>query len=376
MAEPFKEVFNAQTIAALAQHVAQKHPGFDKEGFVAAATADLSSLEMKDRSMQIAKALGERLPEDFDEAASILEATLAPERDVGIGEMAIGELGVEGWMIWPMGQVVVDRGMGHFDRSMQALNAMTRRFSTEFAVRFFIQNDSERALTIMKGWLGDESVHVRRLVSEGTRPRLPWGIRLNHFVSDPQPLLPILKALRDDPSEYVRRSVANNLNDIAKDHPDLVAELAQEWMKDAPAPRQKLIRHACRTLVKNGHRGALKALGFGAPEVELSGFEVKTPLVKMGEAAVFGVEVRSTASKPQKLVLDYVVHHVKANGKRTEKVFKWKKWTLKAGEVAKLERKHPFKAISTRKYYSGEHSVELLINGERFPGGDFTLDVG
>jgi 3-methyladenine DNA glycosylase AlkC len=250
---------------------------------------------------------------------------------------------------------------------------MTKRFSSEFGIRFFLLHDAARCMPVLQAWTRDPDEHVRRLVSEGTRPRLPWAMQLPMFIADPSPALPLLEALRDDPSEYVRRSVANHLNDIAKDHPDLVAGLAARWLEGATPQRAKLVRHACRTLVKKGHPGALAALGHGRPAVRLDGIEVLTPQVHLGEALVFAVSLRSEADGDQELVVDYVIHHRKANGKTSPKVFKWKRLRLGAGEAHGAERRHPIRPITTRVYYGGEHIVELQVNGQPLGRAAFDL---
>ena len=198
-------------------------------------------------------------------------------------------------------------------------------------------------------------------------------MHLPRFIEDPAPILPLLEQLKDDSEDYVRRSVANNLNDIAKDHADLVTNIAQEWMKDATPIRKKLVRHALRTLIKSGHTGALKALGYGLPKVTISRFAVLTEEVILSGALEFEAEITSVADTSQPLVIDFVVHHMRASGETTPKVFKWKTTTLKAGTVLKGSKRHPMRLITTRRYYSGRHKVEILINGMNFGGADFLL---
>ena len=198
-------------------------------------------------------------------------------------------------------------------------------------------------------------------------------MRLARFVKDPAPVVELLETLKDDPSEYVRRSVANNLNDIAKDHADLVAEIARKWLKDAPAERRRMVRHGLRSLIKAGHPEALQALGYGPAKVELLRFRVLTPEIRMGGAVEFEIELASTARSDQPLIIDYAVHHMRAGGKTTAKVFKWKTVTLNSGETLHATRRHAFKPITTRRYYPGRHRVEILINGEVLGGADFDL---
>ncbi len=273
----------------------------------------------------------------------------------------------------PLGLVVGQHGRADFEASVALLKQMTRRFSSEFDLRYFLLEDQERTLDIIKGWVDDPDYHVRRLVSEGTRPRLPWAMQLPRLMADPSPALPLLEALRDDEEEYVRRSVANHLNDIAKDHPDLIAELAGKWLKDANANRTKLVRHACRSLIKQGHPGALKVFELNPPDLKLDKMIMETPVVVFGSDLVFSVELISTCRKPQKLIIDYVVHFLKANGSRSGKVFKWKKLTLGAGEKQLMKRKHPIRPITTRRYYRGTQGLSLRINGEDFTLAEFDL---
>ena len=214
---------------------------------------------------------------------------------------------------------------------------------------------------------------LRRLVSEGTRPRLPWAMQLPQLMEDPSPMLPILESLRDDKEEYVRRSVANHLNDIAKDHGDLVGALAKDWMDGADKNRERLVRHACRSLIKQGHRGALEAFGLGDPDIELETLAIQTPTVAFGDALRFAADLVSSSPKTQSLVIDYVVHFRKANGKLVGKVFKRTKITLKPGERYTLRRSHPIRPITTRRYYGGQQALSLRINGHDFGHESFEL---
>ena len=195
------------------------------------------------------------------------------------------------------------------------------------------------------------------------------------LVADPDPILPVLESLRDDPEEYVRRSVANSLNDIAKDHPDKVASIAKQWLAGADTSRHKLVKHACRTLVKQGHKPTLQALGFKTPKVKINKLLVCTPTVKLGKHLEFVIEIESTIKQTQSLVIDYIIHHQKANGQTTPKVFKLKSVQLDAGKPLKIVRKHSIKPITTRKYYSGRHQLELQVNGESFGSQNFELDL-
>jgi 3-methyladenine DNA glycosylase AlkC len=366
-------LFNRALVEDLARHLKRRWSAFDDKGFVAVALKDFKSLEMKQRATQIAAALAAHLPSDVPRALKLLTETLRPLDSTG-KPVADASAGLAGMVIWPMGEYVARHGLDHVDDSLRALKALTIRSTAEFAIRPFLLRHPQKTLAFLKTWAKDSNAHVRRLVSEGSRPRLPWGLRLKDFVADPAPILPLLEMLKDDPSEYVRRSVANSLNDIAKDHPDLVAGLAKRWMKDASRDRGRLVRHACRTLVKAGHTKTLAALGFAAkPKITLQHFSISTTKVVFGTHAAFSVQLRSTGRSPQNIVLDYVIHHRKKNGATTPKVFKWKTISLKSGESLRLERRHPLRAITTRVYYPGRHRIEIMANGQVLDGRDFDL---
>jgi 3-methyladenine DNA glycosylase AlkC len=371
--EPFKELFNRALVVELAAQIKRRWRAFDDKGFTAAALKDFQALEMKARAHQIAGALGTYLPADVPKALKLLVSTLRPLDKSGepIEDAAAGLCGM---VIWPMGEYVAQHGLEHVDESLAALRELTIRSTAEFAIRPFFLHHPKKTMAALKAWSKESNHHVRRLASEGSRPRLPWGLRLKSFIADPAPLLPLLESLKDDPSEYVRRSVANNLNDIAKDHPDLVAGIAGKWLKGASPARQRLVSHACRSLIKAGHGKTLAALGFSdRPRLKVAHFKLATPQVKFGGHAAFAIEIKSLGRAPQKLVVDYVVHHRKKSGGTTPKVFKWKTLLLRPGQSLKLERRHALRPITTRVYYPGGHRIEIMINGRVMRGGDFDL---
>lgn len=361
-------------VSCLSDHLAAHLDEFERAKFEDPIRDELSHLELKERAQLIADRLYAVLPEDQSERDAILRAMLHPIEDYRTGYESDGN-GIRGWGMMPMSMVVGQHGFDDFDASMQLLREMTMRASSEFAVRYFLLDDQARALAIMGPWVADDNQHVRRLVSEGTRPRLPWAMQLPQLMEDPSPMLPYLEALRDDDEEYVRRSVANHLNDIAKDHPDLVADLAVSWMVDADKNREKLVRHACRTLIKDGHPVALGAFGFGPPRLSVTSLQVATPVVVFGERLEFDVELTSTSDEAQSLVVDYLVHFRKANGTLIGKVFKWRTLTIEPGGSQSMHRFHPIRPITTRRYYSGLQGLSLRINGQDFGYAEFELDV-
>ncbi len=366
MAEPFKNLIHPQLIQNIADHFAA-HAGnrFDKERFVEIAGDQLETRELKDRCMQIVKAMEHTFPDDFEEAAAILECSLHPEMQRnGFKDVEVNENGIQGWAIMAVQEYVGRNGLRHVDRSLELLKDMTKRLTAEFGIRYFLDTFPLETLRKMQIWVKDPNEHVRRLVSEGTRTRLPWGMQLKRFIADPSPVIPLLESLKDDPSEYVRRSVANNLNDLSKDHPEMVCKIASHWWVGADENRRRLIRHALRTLVKKGQPEALAVLGYAEAQVEVIQFEVAPLRIRVGDTVTIDLKLKSTSETAQNLVLDYAVHFQKANGKQSPKVFKWTTNRLEAGSTGTFQKRHFFVPVTTRKYYPGYQSIEILVNGE------------
>lgn len=372
--EPFKNLMSPALVGHIGFHLNRHIKGFDAQGFARPIIEQLPALELKQRAQLIADHIHAALPADFPERRRILIACLHPN-DHDSATRESGTEGLCGWGIYPITMVVGQHHLSDFDDALELLRDMTKRGTSEFDVRPFIAADPERALTRIASWVNDPNMHVRRLVSEGTRPRLPWGMRLQPLVADPAPLLPILKALRDDPEEYVRRSVANNLNDIAKDHPDSIAALAQEWITEGGRTRERLLRHACRTLIKQGHAEALAAFGVTPPALEVSELHLETPKVTFGGTLDFECQLTSTSAHDQKLIIDYVLHFRKANGSLAPKVFKLKQCTLGAGHTLLIQRRHAIRPITTRVYQAGSQAVGLRINGQDYPASPFDLEM-
>jgi 3-methyladenine DNA glycosylase AlkC len=258
-------------------------------------------------------------------------------------------------------------------RALVCLHALTRRFSAEFAIRPFILAHPDRVYATLHEWTRDPSPHVRRLVSEGSRPRLPWGIVLKPLVAEPTPTLPLLEALQDDGSEYVRRSVANHLNDIAKDHPAVVADWLERHLPGASRERRALLRHASRTLVKRGDRRVLAAWGLDARLRGTAVLSVAPARIRLGGTLTIELALASTARKPQTLAIDYVVHHVRADGGTSPKVFKGWNLVLAAGEQRVLARRHAVRPITIRHYYPGVHRIAVQVNGQVVAEAGFEL---
>lgn len=370
--EPFKNNFSEQLVCCIADQLNKHLKSFSRDDFLAAILPLLESLELKERSQLIADTIHKVLPSNFKKRNAILIAMLHPIESSD-SSLHSNDAGIRGWGMLPLCAVVGQHGTDDFDASLEVLKEMTKRFSSEFDIRHFLLADQERALAILSHWVSDSCQHVRRLVSEGTRPRLPWAMQLPQLIADPTPILPLLDALKDDEEEYVRRSVANNLNDISKDHPDLVAQIAKKWMQANNKRRVKLLRHACRTLIKQGHPQALEVFGFATPKITLKAITIENPELLFGSSLKFSACIVSTAKKPQELIIDYLVHHKKNSGKLSPKVFKWKTITLDASKDITIDRAHSIREITTRRYYEGTHALSLRINGQDFGYEEFQL---
>ena len=366
MAPPLKLQFGAPVVERLATEISAVYSAFDGGAFRRDALHGFEALELLDRGRHLGAALYRHLPADFASAIDILLATLPPER-AGIG-------GMSSFFYLPHTEFVRQFGLPHLPESLRALHAMTQVFTGEFAIRPFLEHHPVGTLARLQRWATDASEHVRRLVSEGTRPRLPWAPRLRAFQRDPAPVLALLEMLREDPALYVRRSVANNLNDIGKDHPVLLVETATRWMEEATAERRWIVSHALRSSVKRGDASALAVLGFGGKarlEVVRSAITPARPV--MGRMVDVTCTLRNPSRKAQRVVIDLRVHFVKANGGTTVKVFKVAVIDLAAGASIDLRKRISLADLTTRRHYPGHHLVELQMNGIPSPLGSFTM---
>ena len=374
MAEALKDqFFNPSMIAVLADHLLRCAPEFDRSAFVQLAGNGLHELELMQRSAQITRALHRHLPGDFEKAAEILLGTLHPDEQRAIADLKSDASGLAGFIVLPMSVFVAESGQDHFDLTIGLLKEMTKCFSAEFAIRFFLQKDLKRTLKVLSKWVLDENFHVRRLVSEGSRPRLPWAMRLPALMKDPSPLFPLLEKLKSDPELYVRRSVANSLNDIAKDHPERVIRTARSWHGNC-AETDWIVKHACRTLLKQGRRDALALFGFGPVclknKIRLSLAKTK---IRMGGKLEFAFKADVTKGKDRKLRLEYVIDFVKANGKTSAKVFHVSEKT-RVGDMIAFTRAHSFADLTTRKHYAGAHTLSVIVNGQKAAFAIFELE--
>lgn len=368
MGEPLKNSFGADVPRRIAERIAAVDETFDGERFVDYCLDGYDALELTPRAHRIADGLARCLAQDRARALDTIIASLGPELE---GEELTG---MEAFFYLPHVFFVAEHGLDHFDRAIEAQYELTKRFTAEFSIRAYLEHDQERTLEVLHRWTRDPNPHVRRLVSEGSRPRLPWARRLRGFQDDPAPVLELLERLRNDPAEYVRRSVANNLNDIAKDHPDAVVAVARRWWSDADRNGRRMIRHALRTLVKAGDAGALAVLGYEADSpVEIAAIALDPAEAAIGGSVTVTLEPVNPSDGEARALIDIRVHFVKANGSTAPKVFKGAEIALAPGERTTVRTRISLRQHSTRTHYPGRHPVEVLINGVAHEGGAFVL---
>ncbi|SDE61951.1 3-methyladenine DNA glycosylase AlkC [Blastococcus fimeti] len=349
------ELIGAQVAHTLAGSIQAAVPGRPLRALPDVADA-LGGSSLRERADLLRDALLADVPGDYRALADVVRT--ARDADPAFA----------GWLIWPVTSAVASRAVQQgtedaFTDAMALLAELTGRLTSEFAIRTLLRDDLDLALESVQSWTRSPDHHVRRLASEGTRPYLPWATRVPELFDRPGVTVPILEALYRDESEYVRRSVANHLNDLSRDEPDLVLDTARRWL-DAPAPATPaLVRRGLRTLVRRGHPVALGLLGFAPASVDVDGPHVLENEVPWGGSVRFSVVLRNVGVDSARLAIDYVVHHRKANGTSSAKTFKLASRTLAAGEELALHREHSFRQITTRRYYPGAHAVALQVNG-------------
>lgn len=369
-----KDAYSPSFVRDVSARLAGVTPDFDRVGFEESVLdAAWPQLEFKGRMLQLAEGLGRWLPADFTAALACVDGLVA-----SYGRPASGGPGFDALLGLYVPSFVERRAARdletHWDQAFEALARYTQHASAEFAVRPFLIHDLERGLADMLAWTQSPNEHVRRLASEGCRPRLPWAMSLPALKRDPHPLLALLTALRDDPSEYVRRSVANNLGDIAKDHPDWVVELATKWLQGAPSlERQRLVRHALRTRLKHGDARALALFGYRDPvAIEVGELNLARDRACIGPLRAkptpenqleFAFTLTHAKRAPLgRLRVEYAIYFVKANGKQRPKIFKLAEFECSAAHRT-ITRTHSLIDLSTRRHHPGRHVLAIHVNG-------------
>lgn len=362
------QLFNAGSIGDLASELAAGVPGFDAARFTSEVMAGLADRTLLARLDWMADCAEAQLPHDFNAMADCIEASLPPPLDADLTDDDFGRF-IHGIY----GVLAVRHGLeAHRDRALDLLHSATRRFSMEFYIRPFLNRWPDDTLARLDLWATDDNYHVRRLVSEGTRPKLPWA---RAITLDPLVPLQFLDLLHADPTRYVTRSVANHMNDIAKVAPEVVVDRLARWQAEGRQDKAELAwmtRHALRTLVKQGHPGALQLLGYQTDVPVQATLRVTQP-AKIGGVLSLEAEIRCTSDLP--VIVDYVLHFHRPTGKPGRKVFKLKQTTVKGGTPLALTRRHPLKGDATTfRLHPGPHRVELQVNGRIIAETQFDLE--
>lgn len=360
MAEPLKNMFSTDVVHHMAALLDEACPNFAPQPFIKKVLdADWEARSLKERMQHIADSMVACLPGPYPAQLQVLDR---------IQQQVPGFV----HMVFPT--VVERHGLEHYAESMAALARYTSGSSSEFAVRPYLTRYPQ-AWQVLLQWAEDDNPHVRRLASEGSRPRLPWGMAIPGLKQNPEPIFPILEKLKADPSEYVRRSVANNLNDLAKDHPDRVLALAHSWWGQNP-DTDRLLRHALRTLLKKGHPEALALMGEAHDgQVELTDFEAGPTEIQLGERLLLQAVLQHVGTTEASLRLEYVVYYVKANGSLSPKVFQWVRTKVQPGETLTYTTTQRMQDFTTRRHYAGQHEVAVVLNGKEVARSSFTLRV-
>lgn len=340
-------------------------PYFNQQKFIDAIFDEpFKTMELKERMRHTTKVLHQFMPEDFGKAVKIIEKIIFELRKKNVGEGGLAYIFLPDY--------IEMYGLEDYKNSVKAIEFTTQFISCEFGIRPFIIRYFEPMMAQMLLWSKHENYHVRRLATEGCRPRLPWAMALPELKKNPEKILPILENLKNDSSEYVRRSVANNLNDIAKDHPQIVLKIAKKWKKNSKET-DAIIKHGCRTLLKQGHPEILSHYGLYSEKIEVSAFKIDTPKVKVPDALQFSFYVENNYEIPKIVRLEYGIYYNKANGQLSKKVFKISEKIYQPKQKDLVTKRQSFKLITTKIFYSGLHKVSVIVNGEEKEIGEFQL---
>lgn len=366
MSSLLKDIYSPQFYRQFSRIVGEVLPSFEADSFSRMIfVEDWSNKELKARMKHTAAVLNHFFPKEFETTAQIIEKIVKKLLTSGFKEQSIE------FMFLP--DYIETFGINHFATSVKTMGFLTQFTSCEFAVRPFITRYGERMLAKMLEWSKHENHRVRRLASEGSRPRLPWAMAIPELKKNPQPILPILENLKNDDSEYVRRSVANSLNDISKDNPDMLLSIVRRW-KGLSKNTDSILKHASRTLLKQGHSEILEHFGYRhSSEIRLSDFQILNLQVKIGENLEFSFNLQNNSQRSELIRIEYGIYYRRQNGTLSKKVFKISERVFQPSEKATIYRKQSFRIITTRKFYSGQHRLSIIINGRERLKTEFEL---
>lgn len=363
--EPFKNIYNKNSIEHIAQQIKKYDKNFADKKFLIQSLSNINDLEMKARVLQITHALKANLSKTYIQNLNTLSKTMATmKKDIPQDD------GLKGFILWIYSTYVEIYGLDYPDKSLLFMEKLTQRFTAEFCIRQFLIHHPKISYSYLEKWTTHKSEHVRRLASEGTRPNLPWGIKVPHTHTTPQTYNKLIMALKDDSSLYVRKSVANHLNDISHIDENLFISLLKN-LDDKIEHQHWIKKHASRTMLKKGHLEILSMFGFQKnPKIHVES-DIDKKQINEGDSLELFVKIKS--KKKQSLRIDYIINYMKSNGELSPKVFRLK--DLEIEDEITFSKKISFKKVTTRKHYNGKHSIELLINGKKFNYLEFILKV-
>ncbi|MDI9309290.1 MAG: hypothetical protein QM535_03650 [Limnohabitans sp.] len=366
MSNLLKDIYSVSFYDNFSDLLVEVLPDFDKQKFITAIFTDnWESKELKQRMKHTSFVLHQFLPNKFSKAVNSIKKIISKLHQNTGSESSLEFMFFANY--------IETYGINDFETSVKAIEFVTQFTTCEFAVRPFIIKYGDKMLLQMHQWSLHENYHVRRLASEGSRPRLPWAMALPELKRNPRPILTLLDNLKNDPSEYVRRSVANSLNDISKDNPDIVIEIAQQWKSENIATNA-LIKHGCRTLLKQGNTDILRYFNLdNNPKVEVTNFKIHTRTIAIGENLEFSFSLCNNDVKAQAVRLEYGIHYLRKNGQLSRKVFKISERQINANESIEVKRKQSFKVITTRQFYVGPQKLSIIVNGQEREIANFEL---
>lgn len=368
MAEPLKLIYNNRFLDQYCSVLSSVIIGFDPDSFRSKVLSDeWDGFELKQRMQHLTLVTGDVLPECFKDKMDCIIKIIEKLRSLGVKDQNFEYIF--------LADIVPMYGLDDLNTSIKAIEDITQFTSFEFAGRAFFVHHPQQMMAQMLKWSQHKNPNVRRYASEGCRPRLPWGLQLKEFVKDPSPIIPILEKLKDDPSEYVRKSVANNLNDISKDHPQLIIDIIKKW-KGASKNTDWILKHAARTLLKKGHDEVLDL--FGTPtnlSYELLRFQIDKTSIALGDTLGFEFEILNNENTPANFRVEYLIEFVKSNGQTSRKIFKICESKVSPNDTLSGARRHKFIDLTTRKHYAGTHSIALVVNGVENTRLSFELSI-
>lgn len=363
MAVLFKDLYSKEFFTIFTKVLDNVITDFNTKKFITEIyISEWENMEFKQRMFHISSVMRSYLSIKFEESTNQIFEIISALKAIEVNKtIKYAELA---FIFIP--DFIEKNGINEFETSVSAFEKITEFTSCEFAVRPFIIKYENKMLERVLVWTKHENQHIRRLASEGSRPRLPWGIAIKELKKNPQPLIPILESLKNDPSEYVRKSVANNLNDISKDNPQIISDIAKLW-KGKSKETDWIIKHACRTLLKAGNKEIMQLFGFCNPdEIELKKLSLRSNVVKIGEELEFSFQLQNKALESKKIRLEYAIYYLKKNSSLSKKIFKISEKDYLPMSVTTLHRRQSFRLISTRKYHVGKHVLGIIINGIEF----------